>query len=322
MNEARIMLLALLPLLGGGGWLLALRQPVPVRMEAAAGASPAASASTPAALGLVPDGGGFLGVIVAGYSAEVGSEVGGSVEEVFASVGGRVKEGEPLLRVAPGVASDGLRAARAKLEQQRSAVKRAEVDLAEAGDLLTRLQSIQSGVSDRALVAARSREQQARAALDQAKAGTSVTEADLGQELTRSGKHTIRAPFDGIVVARFVDPGALVVPGQVVVRVITDDYYVRFAMPTEAARDQRVGSTVRVELAGAEAALHAEVSDIQPEVDSAAQLVFARARLQVDPARAASVIPGVRVRVRSADSPSPSPALAPSTAPAPNPGGG
>lgn len=300
MNEARIMLLALLPLIGGGGWLLALREPPAVVAGGpAAGRAGAAIPTTAAPVSPSADGDGFLGVIVAGYSAEVGSEVGGSVEEVFASVGSRVKEGEPLLRVAAGVTGDGLRAARAKLEQQRSAVKRAEADLAEAGDLLTRLQSIQAGVSERQLVAARTREQQARAALEQAKAGTSVTEADLGQELTRSGKHTIRAPFDGIVVARMVDPGALVVPGQVVVRVITDDYYVRFALPPDAARLTPVGSTVSVELAGTQAALRAAVSDVQPEVDAAAQLVFARARLQVEAHDAASVLPGMRVRVRA-----------------------
>jgi RND family efflux transporter MFP subunit len=313
------MLFALLPLLAGGGWLLALREPIAASAARPPSDPVRARAGSPAslALGETSDRDSFPGVIVAGYSAEVGSEVGGGVEEVFARVGARVKDGEPLLRVAPGVANDGLRAARAKLEQQRSAVKRAEVDLVEARDLLTRLESIQAGVSDRALVAARAREQQARAALDQARAGTSVTEADLGQELTRSGKHTIRAPFDGIVVARFVDPGALVVPGQVVVRVITDDYYVRFALSPEAAREQQVGSVVRVELSGDAAELRAEVSDIQPEVDSAAQLVFARARLQVDPASASAVIPGMRVRVWAVAEP----ALAPAARPRPNPGG-
>ena len=291
------MVLALLPLIAGGAWLLSLREPraLPVPMVRAS----AASAPAPAVPGASTDATDYLGVIVAGYSAEVGTEVGGSVEDVSVLVGSRVKQGDPLLRVAPGVAGDGLRAARAKLEQQRSEVKRAEAELVEAGDLLTRLQSIQAGVSERQLVAARTREQQARAALDQAKAGIGVNEADLGQELTRTGKHTIRAPFDGIVVARFVDPGALVMPGQVVARVITADYFVRYALPPEAARAQHVGSAVTVELAGAPAPLRGEVSDVQPEVDSAAQLVFARARLAIDPADAASVIPGMRVRVRA-----------------------
>lgn len=290
------MVLALLPLLAGGMWLLSLREPValPAASAPRGAASARVTAPQPGQSSQIDD---YLGVIVAGYSAEVGTEVGGSVEDVSVLVGSRVKSGDPLLRVAPGVTGDGLRAARAKLEQQRSAVKRAESELAEAGDLLTRLQSIQAGVSERQLVAARAREQQARAALDQAKAGIGVTEADLGQELTRSGKHTIRAPFDGVVVARFVDPGALVMPGQVVARVITEDYYVRYALPPQAARAQRVGSKVTVELAGAAAPLHGEVSDVQPEVDSAAQLVFARARLTIDPADAASVIPGMRVRV-------------------------
>jgi RND family efflux transporter MFP subunit len=297
MGEGRIMVLALLPLLAGGAWLLSLREPATLPVQNARG-SVASTPTTAAAAAATVTASDYLGVIVAGYSAEVGTEVGGSVEDVSVLVGSRVKQGDPLLRVAPGVAGDGVRAARAKLEQQRSAVMRAEAELAEAGDLLSRLQSIQAGVSERQLVAARTREQQARAALDQAKAGISVTEADVGQELTRSGKHTIRAPFDGVVVARFVDPGALVMPGQVVARVITEDYFVRYALPPEAARAQHVGSTVTVELIGARAPLRGEVSDVQPEVDSAAQLVFARARLAVDPADAASVIPGMRVRVR------------------------
>lgn len=297
MSEGRIMLLAALPLLCGGAWMLGLRRP-DTAFAAVAQHGPTAVAKQ------VPAGGGsgdaahdFLGVIVAGYTADVGAEVGGSVLEVFASVGSRVKAGDPLLRVAADTTSDGLRAARAKLEQQRSEVRRAEAELAEATDLLTRLQAVEAGVSDRSLVSARMREQSARASLEQARAGLGVHEADLGQEVTRSGKHTIRAPFDGLVVARFIDPGGLVTPGQVVVRVITEDAYVRFALPAEEARSQAVGSGVQVLLPGASGKLAAVISDIQPEVDSAAQLVFARARLQLDAPGAPSVLPGMRVRV-------------------------
>ena len=187
-----------------------------------------------------------------------------------------------------------MRAARAKLEQQRSAVARAAAELTEASDLVTRLEAVQSGVSDRQMLAARAREQQAQAALHEAQAGIGVHEADVGQQVSRSQKFVIRAPFDGIVVERFVDPGALVLPGQVVARVINGDYYVRFAMPPDATRAQLVGQRVRVELGERE--LGGAVSDVQPEVDSASQLVFARAKLDAT-ADAAAIIPGARVRV-------------------------
>jgi multidrug efflux pump subunit AcrA (membrane-fusion protein) len=191
-----------------------------------------------------------------------------------------------------------VRAARAKLEQQRSLVARAQAELAEASDLVERLQAVPSGVSDRQMLAARTREQQATAALREAQAGIGVHQADVGQQVNRSHKHVIRAPFDGIAVERFVDPGALVVPGQVVARIINGDYYVRFAMSPEAARSQAVGRSVHVELDGR--VLDAVVSDILPEVDGASQLVFARARLALGSQDVAAVIPGARVRVTPA----------------------
>jgi len=297
MSEGRILILGVIPLLAGALWLVGLRRsdaPPPPRTRARPASLPVGVAE--AARSTRPEQ-GFLGVVVAGYSADVGAEVSGGVTEVLASVGARVKQGDVLLRVDPGVASDDLRASRARLDQQRSEITSAESELAEASDLVKRLESMAAGVSDRQLVAARAREQQARAAVAQARAGLSVQQAALGQQVTRTGKHTIRAPFDGIVVERFVDPGGLVVPGQVVARVITDDYYVRFAVPPEAARGRHPGEHVRVDLPGGAEPVHGVVSDLQPEVDSAAQFVFARARLEVTDLTRRVVLPGVRVRV-------------------------
>lgn len=298
MSEGRIIVLATLPMLAGALWLAALRRPeVSVRYD-----EPVRPNAAKDGKRVQPQAdGGYLGVIVAGYSAEVGTEVGGSVAEVSASVGTRVREGDPLLRVDLGSSGEDLRMARAKLEQQRASVARARAELGEASDLVRRLQSIESGVSDRAVVAARAKEQQAKAALSEAQAGLGVHEASIGQQLSRSKKHVIRAPFDGVVVARFVDPGALVVPGQVVARVITLDSFVRFAMPAADARAQRAGYRVSVEVPGARAVLVGVVSDVQPEVDAAAQMVFARARLDIPEDERALAIPGVRVRVRPLD---------------------
>ena len=299
MNEGRMLIVGALPLVAGALWLLGLRDPEAVRALRGHTRPPSAEAATRAPQDA--SAAGFLGVVVSGYTADVGSEVSGSVTEVLASVGQRVKQGDVLLRVDPGVASDDLRASRARLDQQRSEITSAESELAEASDLVKRLESIAAGVSDRQLVAARAREQQMRAAVQQARAGLSVQEAALGQQVTRSGKHTIRAPFEGVVVERFVDPGGLVVPGQLVVRVITEDFYVRFALSPDAARTRRVGDRVQVELPDGGAPVHGTVSDLQPEIDAAAQQVFARAQLEVTDAARRSVLPGVRVRVRFVD---------------------
>jgi multidrug efflux pump subunit AcrA (membrane-fusion protein) len=306
MSEGRIVVLATLPMLVGAVWLLGLRRPEPVAQ--APMRSDANAARERSQVDAVAEGEGYLGVIIAGSTADVAAEIPGSVAEVGPNVGARVKAGELLLRVDPGSAGEDVRAARARLEQQHSAVARAQAELSEASDLVARMSAMASGVSERTAVAGRAREQQAKAALQEALAGVGVQEAEVDQRLSISKKNIIRAPFDGILVARFVDAGGSVVPGQVVVRVMTDSYFVRFAMPPDEARKKQVGFEVEVELPGVARRLAGKVTDIQPEVDSVAQMVFARAGLGLHDAAVGAVIPGVRVRVRPVAS-----AIAPDT---------
>ena len=119
-------MLAALPMLFGAVWLVGLRRPEgsnePARAHAAAARAVSASAAD-------HEDGAWLGVIVAGYSTDVGAEVSGSVHEVWVTVGAHVKAGAQLLRIDASATDGDLRAARAKLEQQRSAVERAEADL-------------------------------------------------------------------------------------------------------------------------------------------------------------------------------------------------
>lgn len=304
MTESRIALLATLPMLIGAALVLGLRRPPLTVVQPLAGARPMAEEARENAVAEKP----YPGVIVSGYTADVGAEIGGSVVEVLANMGAKVRAGDALLRIDPRTAGDDLRVAQARLSQQRSTIERATAELAEAEDLLKRLRSITDGVAERTLVAAETRAQQARAAVDEAKAGLGMQQAEIGRQRTHSDKHVIRAPFDGVVVALYVDPGDVAIPGQVVARVITEDYYVRFASPPNDSAGRLPGLLLSVRLPSGEL-LTAEVTDVQPEVDAAAQLVFARARLLSGPkaddstgARAGAqarelLIPGTQVEV-------------------------
>lgn len=296
MTESRIALLATLPMLIGAALVLALRRP-PLTTEVAADGPAQASADT---LEVAKVAAPYPGVIVSGYTADVGAEVAGAVVEVMARTGVRVRSGDPLLRIDPKNAGDEVRLAQARLEQQRSAVERANAELSEATDLLTRMRSITDGISERELVAAQAREHKARAAVAEAKAGLSMTEAELGRQRTRSDKLVIRAPFEGMVVALYADPGDVVGSGQVVARVITEDFYVRFAMPPDDTSARSPGLALDVRLPTG-VSVTAQVTDVQPEVDAAAQLVFARARIaRAGTAADVALIPGTQVQVRLA----------------------
>jgi len=296
MTESRIALLATLPMLIGAALVLALRRPPLTTALDAEGPTHAVAAKVDPKLVAAP----YPGVIVSGYTADVGAEVAGSVVEVLARTGVRVRAGDALLRIDPKTAGDEVRLAQARLEQQRSAVERASAELSEATDLLARMRSITDGISERELVAAQAREQKARAAVAEARAGLGMTEAELGRQRTRSDKLVIRAPFEGMVVALYADPGDVVMPAQVVARVITEDFYVRFAMPPDDPSARAAGLHLDVRLPTG-VVIDAEVTDVQPEVDAAAQLVFARARIdRVGIAASVELIPGTQVEVRLA----------------------
>ena len=101
-------------------------------------------------------------------------------------------------------------------------------------------------------------------------------QAELGRMRTRS-RSTSSAPFDAWW-SRSTRTRVTWWARQVVSRVITEDYYVRFALPPDDDSARTPGRAVDVELPNGEH-ISAIVSDVQPEVDAAAQLVFARPRL-------------------------------------------
>src|SRR5690349_11447517 len=96
MTEVRILLAATLPMLFGAAWLGVLRRPEPHATNAVHAARSAARPSSAAAR---EEEAGWPGVVVSGYSAELGAEVAGTVSETLVPAGARVKAGTPLLRI-------------------------------------------------------------------------------------------------------------------------------------------------------------------------------------------------------------------------------
>jgi RND family efflux transporter MFP subunit len=299
-QERWFLTLGFLPMLVGAVALVLLRRPTESYANTTAGASgqkPRAGETSAAATGA---GQHYLGVIAAEHTADLGAELGGSVVKVFVREGARVKAGDPLLHIDPAAASGDARMAQAELVQQRSVVLRAQAEYEEAQDLLERLTVAGSGVSAQMLVAAKSRAASARAAYEEAQAGIDVGKARIERERWRVSKHLITAPFDGVVVAFRVDPGDVVLPGQMLARVIGGDTYVRFAVPPSDTSTISEGAPLEVREPASKLSAAAVVTDLLPEVDAASGLVFVRARLASAGEPAKSPVPGTRVEVRLA----------------------
>ena len=135
----------------------------------------------------------------------------------------------------------------------------------------------------------------AKADLLSARAGVGMGRARMAQQKLRSRRHTLEAPFDGVLVSCNVDPGDSVAAGSVVARVITDDRQVRFAFPRERLSS---AGNMEVILGLPDGNARAKVINVEPEVDPAAQMIFATA---TPPRTRSALIPGTRVDVRPVD---------------------
>lgn len=126
--------------------------------------------------------------------ADVPAEVGGRVSAVKVEPGSLVKAGDPLVLLDDEIAASDHRRAEAKLSEMQRLLNEAEV-------------------LGKNRVVSRTQVEAVRAETRQADAEEDATRARLDD-------HTIRAPFDGSVVERFVQVGEAVNVNQPVVRMV------------------------------------------------------------------------------------------------------
>lgn len=289
MSDRAIIAFATVPMLVGAVLLVALQRVPPQRVSASASKNGAVGAAARVGPESV-----WLGVVVAGHTAELAAEHDGRVTEVWARAGTRVRKGQPILQIDSSGAVNDEALAGAELGQRRSEVQRAEARWEEASAKLRRLEQGGSWIAAQELEAGRAAERMAKADVLAARAGVGMGRARMAQQKLRSRRHTLEAPFDGVLVSCHVDPGDSVAAGTVVARLIDDQRQVRFAFP----REQLPGSgAMEVLLALPGGAVQTTVTNVEPEVDPAAQMIFATA---TPPAGQSKLMPGTRIDVRPA----------------------
>jgi len=125
--------------------------------------------------------------VLARQSAELATRASGTITSVLVEVGASVRTGQPLVRLEDaGV---------------ESSVAAAEAAVTVARKTHARLENL---VRDGAATAQE---------LDQATAQLEMAEARLSEARAQRDYVSLRAPFDGTITARMVDPGDLAVPG-------------------------------------------------------------------------------------------------------------
>jgi len=152
------------------------------------------------------------GTLQAVTTVQLGTQVSGSILELYADFNSIVSKGQVVARLDPSLFQTQIEQARANLIRAEADLERLHVSLADAQTKLARAESlwarqlIAETELDAAKVAVRSAEAQVRSAaaqVTQARASLNQSEVNL--------EHTvITAPINGIVISRNVDVGQTV----------------------------------------------------------------------------------------------------------------
>jgi RND family efflux transporter MFP subunit len=239
----------------------------------------------------------WVGVVVAGSTAELAANADGRVQVVFVRTGARVQAGARLMQFDLSESANSVGMAGAQLNQRMSELSRAEARAQAAGNQLKRLRGGETWLSKQELDVATAESRMADADLQSARAGVGVSRLALNQQRLRATRQTLTAPFAGTVVSVNADMGGSVTAGQVVMRILSEDRQVRFAFPP-GDMPSSAQKQVTVQLTGTDSSVETEVSAVRPDLDPSAQLIFATAQLPENLPEASRWIPGAAVQVR------------------------
>jgi len=205
------------------------------------GPSPAHAARSPAVAGVpvsvvvaeqqdVPIYLTGLGTVQASFTVGIHSQVDGKLQEVFFTEGQHVKKGDLLAQIDPRLFQAALDQAKAKRAQDQALLLAAEKDLERFKTLVLKNIESQQNVDHQ------------QGTVDQLKAAVDADAAMIETAQTNLDYTSIKAPSDGRIGVRLVDPGNIVHAsdqGSIATLVLTQPTAVLFTLPARALDDVR-----------------------------------------------------------------------------------
>ena len=244
-------------------------------------------------------------------TATLTSKTTGYVRAVHVRSGDLVREGQLLVELEAADVQASVSGARAALASAQASKLEAEsalkasaatAKLAQANhqrssrlveqQVIAREQFDESEAQASSAVA---QEQAARARLSAAESAIQQASAALAESRALLGYAKLTAPFNGRVLERLVDPGALASSGTPLLVVVDDGKLrVEAAVPESRAAQVKVGGAASIELEGAPAFLAGRIGEIVASVDTASRAFLVKVDL---PEGAPELRPGTFARV-------------------------
>lgn len=145
-------------------------------------------------------------------SVDVGAQISGRVARVLVDFNDQVKAGQTLAEIDPAQLLSRVEQSRAQVSASDSSVRLAKATLAQSKAALARAKDMaEKGlISSKDLEAAQADAERAEASVASAQSQASLSRASLKDAETSLSWTTIKAPIDGVILARLVEPGQTV----------------------------------------------------------------------------------------------------------------
>jgi len=241
-----------------------------------------------------------VGSFRARQTTKLGPQVSGRVQQVLVDVGDLVKQGQVLVRLDQTFFEIDVQQNKAAVEASEGALASLAVDVANAErEMKRQLDLFEQGAGstkerDDAVTA------YDRAVANRAEKAGRLAEAQKRLEYVQQQleETQIRAPYDGAITARMVDPGesaTMMPPTQLVAIQEIGVLYLEFALPQELLGSVSVGAPLQFEVEGVpDGAATGTVAVIFPAVDEMTRSFYCRAVIE-NPRR--KYQPGLLARV-------------------------
>lgn len=222
------------------------------------------------------------GLVEAARQSTVSAQIGGRVREILFDIGDRVEKGQVILRIDEREAVQALAGSQAQVLQAQANMQNTKATYERARQLFA-----QKFVSQAAL-------DKARADYKVALAQAAASDAGAGQASLTHGYTAVVAPYGGVVAARLVEVGEMVMPGKPLMTGF-DPAQMRVAVsvPQDKLADIGAHPEAVVEIPSSNRRIKAASTTLQPVADARTHGTQVRVHL---PAGESGIYPGMFVR--------------------------
>ena len=223
------------------------------------------------------------GLVEATRQSTVSAQISGRIKEVNFDVGDTVKKGQVIVRIDEREAAQALAGSQAQVLQAQASAQNARSTYERSKQLFA-----QKFISQAAL-------DKAQADYKVAMGQAAASEAGAGQASLAHGYTAVIAPYSGVVAARMVEPGEMVMPGKPLMTGF-DPREMRVVVSVPQYKMSDIGATpeARVVVPAQDRWIKAASVSVQPIADARTHSTQVRVYL---PDNESGVYPGMFVRV-------------------------